>query len=98
MPDAERMMRSRYTAFVVGASAYLLATWYAGKRPALIDMPPGIEWLGLQVLAFRKTALDRAEVDFVARYSLHGQAARLIETSRFVREDGRWYYIDGDMR
>jgi SEC-C motif-containing protein len=34
----------------------------------------------------------------VARSKLGGRAQRLHETSRFVREDGRWFYVDGEMR
>ena len=41
---------------------------------------------------------DHATVEFVARSKLGGRAQRLHETSRFVREDGRWFYVDGDMR
>ena len=41
---------------------------------------------------------DHAEVEFVARYRIAGRAVRLHERSRFVREEGRWYYVDGDMR
>jgi len=40
---------------------------------------------------------DHATVEFVARSKLSGRAHRLHEISRFVREDGRWYYVDGDV-
>jgi SEC-C motif-containing protein len=40
---------------------------------------------------------DHAGVEFVARSKLGGRAHRLHEISRFVREDGRWYYVDGDV-
>ena len=46
----------------------------------------------------RATGEDRAEVEFVARYRVGGRAVRLHETSRFVREGGRWLYVDGDIR
>ncbi|MDE2145681.1 MAG: hypothetical protein KGJ24_03220, partial [Burkholderiales bacterium] len=36
-------------------------------------------------------------VEFVARSKQQGRAIRLHETSRFVREGGRWYYLDGDL-
>ncbi|MBS0554808.1 MAG: hypothetical protein JSS47_20145, partial [Proteobacteria bacterium] len=36
--------------------------------------------------------------EFVARFRVGGRAQRLHETSRFVREDGRWYYVDGDIQ
>lgn len=95
-PDAESLMRSRYTAFVRGDERYLLATWHAGTRPAQLQLETGIKWLGLEVRAHRVVDASHATVEFVARSRLHGRAERLHEASRFFREaDGRWYYVDG---
>ncbi len=96
-PDAESLMRSRYTAFVREDRAYLLATWHPSTRPPLLEFEPGLRWLGLEVRAHRVTGPDSAEVEFVARSRLSGSgpAHRLQERSRFVREAGRWYYVDG---
>ncbi len=87
-------MRSRYTAYTLGNEAYLQATWHPSTRPAEMATDDGAKWLGLEV---RKhlPAGDAATVEFVARYKLGGRAHRLHEISRFVREDGRWFYIDG---
>lgn len=95
-PDAQALMRSRYSAFVREDTAYLLATWHAGQRPATLDFDPAARWLGLAVKDFRSTGDDRAEVEFVARYRVGGRAVRLHERSRFVCEGGRWFYVDGD--
>jgi len=95
-PDAERLMRSRYTAFVLRRADYLLATWHAGRRPEALDFDAGAKWLGLDVRAHRATGEDRAEVEFVARWRVGGRAVRLHERSCFVREGGRWYYVEGD--
>jgi SEC-C motif-containing protein len=95
-PDAEALMRSRYTAFVRENAAYLLDTWHGGRRPPALDFEPAARWLGLEVRAFLPQGEDAAEVEFVARYRLAGRAVRLHERSRFVRENGRWYYVDGD--
>lgn len=97
-PDAESLMRSRYSAFVLARADYLLATWHASTRPAsLAPNEPGLRWLGLTVRHHRVLDTDRAEVAFVARSKLGGRAHRMAETSRFVREDGRWFYVDGDL-
>ena len=96
-PDAESLMRSRYTAFVAERADYLQATWHPGTRPATLDFEPDTKWLGLEVRRHRSTGDDRAEVEFVARYRVGGRAVRLHETSRFVREGGRWFYVDGDI-
>jgi SEC-C motif-containing protein len=98
-PDAEALMRSRYSAFVNGLPDYLLATWHASTRPATLEPdPPGLRWLGLDVRRHASQDADHATVEFVARSKLGGRAQRLHETSRFVREDNRWLYIDGDQR
>lgn len=97
-PDAEALMRSRYSAYVLDLVDYLQATWHPGTRPAVIEpSPPGLRWLGLEVRRHRPVDADHAEVEFVARSKLGGRAHRLHETSRFVREGGRWFYVDGDV-
>jgi SEC-C motif-containing protein len=97
-PDAEHLMRSRYSAFVHARSDYLLATWHSSTRPASLELDARVKWLGLAVRAHQATGADTAEVVFVARYRVAGQAVRLHERSRFVREDGRWFYLDGEQQ
>ncbi|UCU95019.1 hypothetical protein KI616_03865 [Hydrogenophaga taeniospiralis] len=97
-PDAESLMRSRYSAFVLERVAYLQSSWHASTRPADLTLEPGVKWLGLQVRAHRVIDADHAEVEFVARSRVAGRGQRLHETSRFVREGGRWFYVDGDTR
>ena len=96
-PDAESLMRSRYSAFVLERVPYLLATWHRTTRPAELALDPGVKWLGLDVREHRAQDADHAEVAFVARSRVGGRGQRLQERSRFVREGGRWFYIDGDM-
>ena len=96
-PDAESLMRSRYSAFVLGHVAHLMATWHASTRPASVDIEPDVKWLGLDVKRVVVIDGDHAEVEFVARSRTHGRAHRLHERSRFVREGGRWFYVDGDV-
>jgi SEC-C motif domain protein len=97
-PDAERLMRSRYSSFALERADYLLVTWHSSTRPASLDFDAGAKWLGLEVREHKATGADTAEVEFVARYRVDGRAVRLHERSRFVREDGRWFYVDGDQR
>lgn len=98
-PDAERLMRSRYAAYVLDELDYLRATWHPDTRPADLAMnPPGLKWLGLEVRRTTQPDEDHATVEFVVRSKLGGKAHRLHETSRFVREGGRWFYVDGELR
>lgn len=97
-PDAESLMRSRYTAFVLERGPYLLQTWHPAKRPPDIGFEPGVKWLGLEVRSARTIDAEHAEVEFVARHKrAAGPAVRLHERSRFVLEGGQWLYVDGDM-
>ena len=88
-------MRSRYSAYVLGLLDYLLATWHASSAPGDLELPP-VKWLGLEV-RHAEAVGDAGVVEFVARCRDSQGAQRMHETSRFVRQDGRWYYIDGQM-
>ncbi len=91
----EKLMRSRYSAYVTSTEDYLKATWHPSTRPQETVTDPALKWLGLEVKAATQDG-DRGTVRFVARCRAGGRAQRLEETSRFVREDGLWYYVDGD--
>lgn len=98
-PNAEALMRSRYSAYVRDLTGYLLDTWHPSTRPSVLEpQPPGLRWLGLEVRRHAVQDAEHATVEFVARSKLGGRAQRLQETSRFVCDQGRWYYVDGDMR
>ncbi|MFT7653975.1 MAG: SEC-C motif-containing protein [Limisphaerales bacterium] len=87
------LMRSRYTAYVIGDDAHLLNTWHQRTRPGNIEFVADQKWLGLKI--------KRAEgntVEFVARFKIHGKGHRLHETSRFEQIADHWYYVDGDIQ
>jgi len=95
---AEQLMRSRYTAYVLGDEAYLLRTWHASTRPATLALTAApVKWLGLRIVRTVAGGPDDRDgvVEFEARYKPPGRAERLHEVSRFVKEDGQWYYVDG---
>lgn len=99
-PDtAEQLMRSRYTGFVLAREGYLANTWHPSTRPADmgVAVTDAVKWLGLEIKRTQAGGANDAEgvVEFVARYKHNGKATRLHEVSRFVREDGRWLYVDG---
>ncbi|MBN8771771.1 MAG: SEC-C domain-containing protein [Thiobacillus sp.] len=99
-PDAESLMRSRYSAYVLGLEDYLRATWHPATCPIALglDAVPRPQWLGLTVKVHTPLDETHATVEFVARYKLNGRAFKLHETSRFERVDGRWLYVDGEIR
>ncbi len=93
-------MRSRYTAYTLQREDYLLATWHPSTRPAALGLAEDIapKWLGLEVKRHEQQDDEHASVEFVARFKIQGRAHRLHETSRFVKEHGRWLYVDGDIK
>lgn len=93
-PTPEILMRSRYSAYVLGLIDYLLDTWHPSTAPGELELAP-VKWLGLEVRQAHSTG-DAGIIEFVARYRENGRAVRLHEISRFVREEGRWRYIDGE--
>lgn len=100
-PNAEALMRSRYSAYVLKLEAYLLTTWHPDTRPADLNLNQDpLKWLGLQVKKYKKIDENHAVVEFVARYkhadNLSGRAERLHETSQFERIHANWYYLNGN--
>lgn len=91
---AEALMRSRYSAYVLGLRQYLLDSWHVSTRPPELDLSEPTQWLGLQVLRHEQQDESHALVEFVARYKVNGRAFRLNEVSRFVHQNGRWCYLD----
>lgn len=100
--NAEALMRSRYTAYTLNQEAYLLASWHRSTRPKSLPLGEDAKtkWLGLEVKRHQVDAGDpgRAVVEFVARFKIGGgRAEQLHEISRFVYEEGRWLYVDGEL-
>ncbi|MFD3719146.1 YchJ family protein [Streptomyces sp. NPDC058674] len=94
-PTAEALMRSRFSAFAVGDTAYLLRSWHSSTRPDRLDLEPGQRWERLEVLATERGGMFETEgsVEFRAHYREGGHAGSLHEHSDFSREDGSWVYV-----
>nr|WP_201748959.1 YchJ family protein [Micromonospora acroterricola] len=97
-PTAEALMRSRFSAFALGDTGYLLRSWHSSTRPARLELAPGQRWTRLEVVDTERGGLldTVGTVTFHAHYREAGRPGTLTERSRFVREDGRWVYVDGD--
>lgn len=96
-PTAERLMRSRYSAFAVGDADYLLATWHSTTRPAELALDPEQRWYRLEIEAASRGGMLDTEgtVEFRAFSRSGGSASEQHEVSRFGRENRRWVYLDG---
>ena len=93
----EALMRSRYTAYVLGDAAYLRRSWHPDTCPADLSLDAGVQWLGLKIERHTRISSTHAEVVFIARYRLDGRVHRLAEHSRFVLEQGRWLYREAQV-
>jgi len=96
----EALMRSRCTAYTLLREDYLLAIWHLSTRPAALDLANDVptKWIGLELKRHEQQDAEHAIAEFVARYKVNGRAHRLHEFSRFVREAGLWFYVDGDIQ
>ena len=88
-PTPELLMRSRYSAFAVGETAYLLATWHASTRPRRLDLGT-TRWLRLEVLSASGGLLD---AEGSVHFRAHSSDGIVEERSRFVRDAARWAYV-----
>jgi SEC-C motif-containing protein len=98
--SAEQLMRSRYSAFVMANVAYLIATLQVDQRQyndkdILRQTIEQQQWLGLAIIHHKSTGIN-ATVEFVAFYQ-HQPTRQLHERSHFIKENGHWFYVDGEI-
>ncbi len=96
----EQLMRSRYSAYVMGNVGYLMQSWHPGTRPQSIELDSRLSWTGLKLLSRHKkrdkAGSKEAYVEFIAGFVSQGDAGQMHERSRFLFEQGRWFYVDGE--
>jgi len=102
---AVALMRSRYTAHVLGEYQYLNTSMYAPERSEdsiedIKEWSSKLEWKGLDILSTSGGNENdtEGEVEFVAHYALSGVPQQLHEHSTFRKEGDRWLYVDGKVR
>ncbi|OZD04580.1 hypothetical protein CH275_15455 [Rhodococcus sp. 06-235-1A] len=96
-PTAEKLMRSRFTAFAVGDVDYLRASWHPDTAPTELELDPDQRWYRLDIVGVEAGGMfdDAGTVEFRARYKHPEGAGTMTEVSRFVRTAGSWLYLDG---
>jgi SEC-C motif domain protein len=102
-PTAEKLMRSRYSAYALGKLDHVVATHDPASRDrvdrdAAAAWSQQSTWLGLDVVATEAggEADDAGIVEFIARFSIGGRVTAHHERSTFARKDGAWFYVDGE--
>ncbi|WP_035840497.1 YchJ family protein [Kitasatospora azatica] len=96
---AEQLMRSRYSAFVVQDVGYLLSSWHPDTRPSALDLAPELRWERLEILGGTDGGPFHTSgtVEFRAYYREGRSSGTMRENSRFVRHEGAWVYLDGEV-
>ena len=90
----EALMRSRFSAFALGNADYVKKSWHRSTRPATLSLDEGERWVGLSVIDATQNG-DQGSVHFKAISRDSEGFSVLEETSRFVQENGHWFYVDG---
>ncbi|WP_062387904.1 YchJ family protein [Pseudomonas abietaniphila] len=100
-PSAEALMRSRYSAYVLGLVDYLLDTTLPAQkssldRSSISQWSAQSTWLGLEVESAELLGgkPEHAFVTFTARWHDATGEHSHRERSAFVQNQGRWYFID----
>jgi SEC-C motif domain protein len=98
---AEALMRSRYSAYTFNNVHYLLKTWHHSTRPEFKDFDSEniTKWISLVVKKVEggERSDIRGKVEFIAAAKAMGSITTLHEISNFIKEDGLWFYVDGDI-
>lgn len=104
-PTAESLMRSRYSAHCVKDYDYLDHTVHPDIRDEsdheeMQKWSKAVTWEGLQILSVKEGAEndDAGQVGFTARYAMNGVPQTFTEDAFFRKEEGQWYYVDGNVR
>jgi len=98
---AEQLMRSRYSAYATNNVQYIFDTYESASREeqCLDDIAlwaKQCKWIALNVIS-TSTNGNKATVEFSAKYLQKSKLYQLHENSRFIKTDGNWYYLDGDI-
>jgi len=101
-PDAESLMRSRYTAFTQANVDYLLRSHAVKTRPVkdrknIERWAKSVIWMGLSILQTEagEATDETGYVEFKATFLENGQPGQIHERSLFNRENGKWVYVSG---
>ncbi|MDO6737511.1 YchJ family protein [Wenyingzhuangia sp. 2_MG-2023] len=95
------LMRSRYTAYVLGNIEYLMLSHHSSTRPIvekkeIETWAKSVQWLKLEIVQTSETTSEVGFVTFKAYFLENGKEHVIHEESRFVKENNHWSYIDGN--
>jgi len=97
-PTAEKLMRSRYSAYALKLADYINDTWHPDtlSSPVTPESLDGVEWIGLNIHEAQQLDDTHATVKFSAVFAQgNQQPMQMTENSRFILANGKWLYVDG---
>lgn len=97
--NAEALMRSRYSAYVLQLVDYIVETTIPSQHTALNydeikQWSKSVKWLGLRILKNEVRSETRTNVEFEAYFIDEGKEQIHHENSLFVKVQDRWYFIE----
>lgn len=100
---AEQLMRSRFSAYALKNADYLFHSYAKESRGdnSLVDIQDWAEqtlWLALVIISTEQSDDEFHYVEFAATYLTGNELWQMQENSRFIKEDGKWCYVDGDVK
>jgi SEC-C motif-containing protein len=102
---AEQLMRSRYTAFTLAEIDYLIKSHHPKTRnikqkKELKKWAQSVSWVGLTILGKEKGYINdvNGTVEFRAVFLENGKPESIHEKSAFIRENNKWFYVDGEFK
>jgi len=99
IPDIETLLRARFSAYATANVNFIRQTWHPATRPARInlDNAESVKWLSLDIVRIERGSVEDQDgsIEFAAHYSVNGEEGDLHEISQFIREQGKWYYMEG---
>lgn len=100
----EALMRARYSAYAKGAIDFIIDSTHSSQREnndreEIRRWSQNSQWDGLEIIRTENGGADddRGIVEFIARYHDRGISMEHHEVAEFRREDGDWYFYDGQL-
>ncbi|MFC6380263.1 YchJ family protein [Psychrobacter glacincola] len=104
--SAERLMRSRYSAFVLVKPEYIVQTTLPAQQKlldiqAIESWAKETDWAGLEIVAHTpKLGKRHAQVEFKAYFNIpdglqaHHELSAFVQMKSKANNDARWYFLD----
>ena len=100
--SSETLMRSRYSAYAQGNAKYIFNTYAKDKQAEnpvkeIAEFANSCQFIKLEIIDSQDQS-DTGYVKFKAHYLFGNLYCTLHEKSEFIKVEGAWFYLDGDIK